>query len=54
MGIITDEIEILEASKNISKYWKNYSKEQILAGFDEVMDKVKARPVPDWDKIENN
>jgi hypothetical protein len=54
MGIITDEIINLEASTNLLKYWKDYSKEQIFAGFDEVMDKVKARPVPDWDKIENN
>lgn len=46
------EIGNLEASQIISKYWKDYSREEILSGFDEVMAKVKEAPVPDWDKIE--
>jgi len=53
MYLFTKEIGNLEASKNISKYWNNYSIKKILAGFDEVMKKVKDRPVPDWDKIES-
>ena len=52
MYIFAKEIGNLEASQNISKYWKGYSKEEIFAGFDEVMAKIKKKPVPDWDKIE--
>ena len=52
MYIFAKEIGNLEASQNISKYWKGYSKEEIFAGFDEVMAKIKKQPVPDWDKIE--
>jgi len=54
MYMFTKEIGNLEASKKISKYWKNYSVKQIMTDFDEVMQKVQKRPVPDWDKIENN
>ena len=54
MYMFTKEIGNLEASQNISKYWKDYSIENILSGFDEVMEKVKDRPVPDWDKIASN
>lgn len=46
------EIGNLEASQIISKYWKDYSREEIFSGFDEVMAKVKNVPVPDWDKTE--
>lgn len=51
MYMFTKEIGNLEANQTISSFWKDYSKEKILAGFDEVMKKVKDRPVPDWDKI---
>jgi len=54
MYMFTKEIGNLEASQTISKYWKDYSRENILTAFDEVMGKVKNRPIPDWDKIENN
>ena len=53
MYMFTKEIGNLEASQNISKYWKDYSVEKILSDFDEVMEKVKDRPVPDWDKMES-
>lgn len=54
MYMFTKEIGNLEANQTISKYWKDYSKESILTGFDEAMEKVKDRSVPDWDKIESN
>lgn len=54
MYMFTKEIGNLEANQTISKYWKDYSKESILTGFDEAMEKVKDRTVPDWDKIESN
>jgi hypothetical protein len=54
MYMFTKEIGNLEASQNISKYWQDYSIERILIDFDEVMEKVKDRHVPDWDKIEIN
>jgi len=52
MYMFTKEIGNLEAGQTISKYWKDYSKSEILAGFDEIMAKVKDRPVPDWDRME--
>lgn len=52
MYMFTKEVGDLEASRSISKYWNNYSKAEILSGFDEVISKVKNRSVPDWDKIQ--
>jgi len=49
MYIFAKEIGRLEAGQNIAKFWKGDSKEEIFVGFDEVMAKVKERPVPDWD-----
>lgn len=51
MYMFTKEIGNLEARQNISKYWKSFSKEKIISGFDEVMAKVKGKPVPAWDKM---
>jgi hypothetical protein len=51
MYMFTKEIGNLEAGQKISKYWRGYTKEQILTGFDEVMMKVKNQSVPDWDKV---
>ncbi len=51
MYMFTKEIGNLEAGKNISKCWKDFSIKKILTDFDEVMKKVQDRPVPDWDKI---
>jgi hypothetical protein len=50
--MFTKEVEDLEAKQSISQYWQKYSKEEILSGFDEVISKVKNRPVPSWDKIQ--
>ncbi len=52
MYMFTKEIGNLEAGQTISDFWKDFSKKEIFSGFDEVMAKVKDRPVPDWDKIE--
>ena len=52
MYMFTKEVGNLEAGQKMSKVWKNYSKEDLLKGFDEVMSKVKKRPIPDWDKIQ--
>jgi len=52
MYMFAKEVGNLEAGQNISKYWKDYSNEKILSDFDEVMAKVKDRPVPAWDKME--
>ncbi len=49
--VFTKEIGSLEACHKISGYWKGYSEEEILSGFDEVMAKVKDSPVPDWDEM---
>jgi hypothetical protein len=52
MYMFTKEVEDLEAKQSISQYWQKYSKEEILSDFDEVISKVKNRPVPSWDKIQ--
>jgi len=54
MYVFTKEIGNLEAGQTLLKYWQDYSKEEILTGFDEVMEKVQDKPVPDWDKIDSN
>ncbi len=54
MYIFAKEVGNLEASQNMSKYWKGYSKEDLLTGFDEVMLKIKGKPVPDWDKMDKH
>ncbi len=51
MYMLAKEIGNLEAGQKISKYWKDYSKEDIFSGFDEVMAKVQERPVPEWDTM---
>ena len=51
MYIFTKEIGNIEAGQHMSNLLKGHSKKEILAGFDEVMAKVKKRPVPDWDKM---
>jgi HicB family len=51
MYMFTKELGNLEANQVISRHWKGFSKSEILSGFDEVMGKIKARSVPDWDKI---
>lgn len=31
--------------------WKDYAKEEIFSGVDDVMEKIQARPVPHWDSM---
>ena len=50
-GALTKEIQEMETSNYLSKYWNTKNKKEILNNFDEVMVKVKKRNVPDWDKI---
>jgi len=52
MYMFTREVSSLEAGSTISKYWDGYKKSEILHDFDDVMDKVKSRKVPEWDRIE--
>ncbi len=52
MYMFTKEVGDLEAKKSLIQYWKKYSKKEILSGFDEVMSKVKSRPIPNWDKVQ--
>ncbi|MCI5219867.1 MAG: toxin-antitoxin system HicB family antitoxin [Candidatus Electrothrix sp. LOE2] len=50
--MFTKEIGNIEAGKYMEHFLQGCSKKDILSGFDEVMSKVKKRPVPDWDKLE--
>ena len=47
----TKEIQEMETSNYLSKYWNKKSKKEILNDFDSVMSKVKKENVPEWDKI---
>ena len=47
----TKEIQEMETSNYLSKYWNKKSKKEILNDFDEVIAKVKKSSVPDWDKL---
>jgi len=47
----TKEIQEMETSNYLSKYWNKKSKKEILSDFDSVMTKVKKGNVPEWDKI---
>jgi len=51
MYMFTREVSSMEAGNKMSKYWKGYQKTEIISGFDEVMSKVKAVDVPDWDSM---
>ncbi len=46
----TKELTELENSQYFKKYLRGRKKEEILRGFDEVMQKVKSREVEDWDR----
>lgn len=45
----TKELSELENSKFFKRYLKEKKKTDIINGFDEVMAKIKDRPVEDWD-----
>jgi len=47
----TKELSELENSQYFRKQLKGKKKEEIIKGFDEVMAKVKAREVEDWDRL---
>ena len=47
----TKELSELENSHYFQKYLKSKKKDEIIKGFDEVMQKVKNRQVEDWDKL---
>ncbi len=47
----TKEIQEMETSNYLSKFWNKKSKKEILNDFDEVIAKVKKSNVPEWDKI---
>ena len=51
MYMFTREVSSFEAGNRISEYWKGYNKQNIIDNFDSVMNKVKKRTVPAWDKI---
>lgn len=46
------EIAEMDVTDTFAKFWKGRSKEQIFAGFDEIMVSVpKRRTLPDWDRV---
>lgn len=51
MYMLSKEVASFEAGNNISECWQGYDKKEILQGFDNVMNKVKKRKVPQWDKV---
>lgn len=51
MYIFTKEVGNLEACKRLSRYWKGRSIKEIEQDFDEVMGRIKSRPVVQSDKV---
>ena len=51
MYIFAKEIGNIESNQQIAKYWQGYSKKEIEKDFDDVMSKIKSRPVPESDII---
>ena len=51
MYMFSKEIGRMEAGRKINAYREGYSKEKIFSDFDEVMSKVKKKPVPAWDRF---
>lgn len=49
MYMFAREVSSLEAGKQMAGYWSGFSKEDVLAGFDKTMAKVRRRKVPAWD-----
>jgi len=47
----TKEIQEIETSEYFSQYRGKAHKSKILDDFDSVMDKVKSKDVPGWDKL---
>lgn len=47
----TKELSELENSRYFKRYLKEKSKTDIIKGFDEVMARIKERPVEEWDRI---
>lgn len=46
----TKELGELETNRYFSRILRARNKQEILVGFDAVMEKVSKRQVPDWDK----
>jgi FAD synthase len=46
----TKELGELETNRYFAQILRERNKQEILAGFDAVMEKVTDRQVPDWDK----
>lgn len=46
----TKELGELEANRYFSRVLRDKTRQDILAGFDNVMKKVPKRKVPDWDE----
>lgn len=52
MYMFSKELGNIEAGQYFADFLEGYSGKEILAGFDNVIAKVKKRRVPDWDKLE--
>jgi FAD synthase len=48
----TKELAELEHSRYFTRFLKGKKKEDIIKGFDAVMEKIQARPPEDWDRLE--
>jgi len=47
----TKELSELENSQYFKKYLKSKKKDEIIKGFDEVMQKVQNRQIEEWDRL---
>jgi hypothetical protein len=51
MYMFSREVSSFEAGNKISEYWRGFEKDEIFEGFDSVMEKIKKRKAPSWDRI---
>lgn len=51
MYVFAKEIGELESSRYFSNLLRNKTRQDVAAGFDAAMSKVRSRPVPAWDRL---
>jgi hypothetical protein len=51
MYVFAKELGELESSRYFTRLLRNRNRLEVLGTFDAVMNKVRAKPVPSWDRI---
>ena len=51
MYVFAKELGELESSRYFTNLLRNKNRQEVFARFDAVMNKIKSRPVPSWDRM---